>query len=746
MSANGSSPDEASPANRDGAAVPASPEGGSGPWLARRWVFLRYHWQDFSELVRRGLRSLALRGPGPTWRLVRKRFLPHRREPYPLVLYAGFDPARPTALPTAAHPRATIIVPVHNHLDVTLHCLHAIARSGDHTPFEVLVVDDASSDDSARRLPAIPGLRYLRNAENLGFIGACNAGAAAARGDMLVFLNNDTLVQPGWLDALLRTFDQHPGTGLAGSKLVYPDGRLQEAGGIVHADGQPANYGRFQDPLDPRFNFVRRVDYCSGAALAIPRALFARLGGFDAHFSPAYFEDTDLAMRVHAAGLDVRYQPASVVVHLEGVTSGTDTTRGVKAWQAANQDKFFARWAATLAEAHAVHDRADTHGFAADAAARHRYRLRVLVVDAYTPTPDRDSGSMRMVELMSLLEQAGCAVSFIPQNLAHDGARTAALQQLGVEAWWQPWIGNLSNWLRRHGPRFDAVVVSRHYVLTPLLPMLRVLAPQARVVFDTVDLHFLREEREAGQSGDPQAGRAAARTREAELALVREVDSTWVVSEVEQRLLAGLVPDADVRVVSNIHPVRDAAPGREGRAGLLFVGGFRHPPNVDAAVWMATEILPRVRERLPDLELHVAGAEAPAPVLALAQLPGVRVLGHVPDLAPLLDACIAGVAPLRYGAGIKGKVNQGLAQGLPMVATPCAVEGMFLRDGEDVLVAGDAAAFADAIVRLAGDPVLWARLQAGGFENTRRHFSRDVARSTLAPWLDGLRAGAHAGA
>jgi GT2 family glycosyltransferase/glycosyltransferase involved in cell wall biosynthesis len=745
MSASGSGPEDAptGQAERRAAAAAAGPpsaDEGPGSWLARRWVHLRYQWQDLSELGRRGLRSLALRGPGPTWRLVRERVLPQRRRPFPLALYPGFDTAGALALPDAPAPRATIVVPVHNQLDVTLRCLNALARSGDRTPFEVLVVDDASSDDSARRLPGIAGLRYLRNAQNLGFIGACNAGAALARGDMLVFLNNDTLVQPGWLDALLGTFDQHPRTGLAGSKLVYPDGRLQEAGGIVHADAQPANYGRFKDPSDPRFNFVRRVDYCSGAALAIPRALFDRLGGFDAHFAPAYFEDTDLAMRVHAAGLEVRYQPASVVVHLEGVTSGTDPSRGIKAWQAANQHKFRARWSATLADAHAPHDPIDAQGLAADAAARHRYRRQVLVIDAYTPTPDRDSGSVRMVELLALLEDAGCAVAFFPQNLAHDGARTAALQQLGVEAWWRPWIGSVSRWLRRNGPRFDAVVVSRHYVLTPLLPMLRVLAPQARIVFDTVDLHFLREGRAAAQSGDAKAARAVERTREAELALVRASDSTWVVSQVEQRLLAELVPGADVRVVSNIHPVRASAPGRAGRAGLLFVGGFRHPPNVDAALWMATEILPRVRARRPDIELQLVGAEAPAAILALARLPGVRVLGHVPDLAPLLEGCLAGVAPLRYGAGIKGKVNQGLAQGLPMVATSCAVEGMFLRDGEDVLVADDAPAFADAIVRLADDEALWLRLQAGGLENTRRHFSRDAARAVLLPWLDGLRA------
>ncbi|MGH8028503.1 MAG: glycosyltransferase family 2 protein, partial [Arenimonas sp.] len=235
------------------------------------------------------------------------------------------------AFEPCAAPRASIVVPVHNGLALTLACLQSLARHRGAASFEVIAVDDASSDDTARVLPGIPGLRTVRLDTNLGFIGACNTGAAHARGEFLVMLNNDTYVQPGWLEALLDTFAIHPDTGLAGSKLVYPDGRLQEAGGIVFADGSAWNYGRHGHPNDPRYNFVREADYCSGAAIAVPRALFAGLGGFDRLYTPAYYEDTDLAMRVRQRGLKVRYQPASVVVHHEGATSGTDINTGIKA-------------------------------------------------------------------------------------------------------------------------------------------------------------------------------------------------------------------------------------------------------------------------------------------------------------------------------------------------------------------------------------------------------------------------------
>jgi glycosyltransferase involved in cell wall biosynthesis len=572
-------------------------------------------------------------------------------------------------------------------------------------------------------LPGIDGLRYQRNEENRGFIDSCNAGAALARAEYLVFLNNDTVVQPGWLDALLQTFSQHPDTGLAGSKLVYPDGRLQEAGGIVFTDGSAANHGRNHDPGDPRYNFVREVDYCSGAALAIRQSLFGELGGFDEYYRPAYFEDTDLAMRVRQRGFKVRYQPASVVVHFEGASSGTDTRRGVKAYQISNQKKFAARWISVLGNSQPV------------------AKKRILVIDAHTPRPDRDSGSARMVELMGLLLEEDCTVDFFSQSLAHDGHYTDALQQLGVQVWWTPWIGKIPVWLAEHGRRFDAIIVSRHYVLSPLLPLLRKWAPQAQIVFDSVDLHFLRESRQAAQAGDKSATLAAERTRATELGLLRAVDKTWVVSAFERELLAQIEPSASLDVVSNIHSISANSPGFANRADLVFVGGYLHLPNLDAARWLLAEIFPIVRQALPSIRLHLVGADAPASLLEMAQSPGVEIHGHVPDLESLLDRTRIALAPLRYGAGVKGKINQSLARGLPIVATHCAVEGMHLVDGQDALCADTAQEFADAIIGLYGDEPLWQRLRVAGIENTRRHFSRDAARAVIRPWLDGLRSG-----
>ncbi len=684
---------------------------------------VRFLVERITGLLRRGMASLRTRGWQATLAHARLRFEPVRAEAAELHCPPR-APFAPFAVPASAAPRASIVVPVFGQLAHTLACLRAIAAYPPASPVEIIVVDDASTDDTPHVLPLVDGLRYHRRAANGGFIAASNDGAALARGEFLVFLNNDTVPQPGWLDALLATFDDVPAAGLVGAQLLYPDGRLQEAGGVVFRDGSAWNYGRFGSPSDPRYGYLRDADYVSGAAIAIPHALFAAVGGFDAHYAPAYYEDTDLAFAVRAAGRRVLYQPAARVVHDEGATSGTDTGSGAKAAQVANRARFALRRAADLADRPAP-------GTVPTPALLHRDRPQVLVIDALVPRPDHDSGSLRLVNLMRLLAEEGAHVVFLPAGREGASRYTADLQRLGVEAWHAPHVRSIPSWMREHGHRFASVLASRHHVAREMLPLVRAHAPAARFVFDSVDLHYLRERREAELAGDATLLRMAARTRRHELDVVARADATLVVSDAERRLLAQDAPGATVEVVSNLHRV--AGPGQPfaQRRDLVFVGGFQHPPNTDAVLWFVRDILPRIHAALPDLRFHCIGGHPPREVAALASVPGVVVHGHVPDIDPYMDGCRVAVAPLRYGAGVKGKVNLSMAHGQPVVATPCAVEGMHLADGEDVLVAGDADAFADAVLRLYGDEALWRRLAAGGLANVARHFSADAARDAV---------------
>ena len=630
------------------------------------------------------------------------------------------DDATPFAVPTNDAPRVSIVIPVYNKIEYTLACLRSLAQHAGDIPFEVIVVDDGSSDATPDRLANVGGIRALRNAQNLGFIGSCNAGAEVARGDYVLFLNNDTVVTAGWLDALVQCIETAPDAGLVGAKLVYPDGRLQEAGGIVFDDASGWNYGRFEDPSDPRYSFRREADYCSGAAILLRRDLFERLGRFDTRYAPAYYEDTDLAFAVRAAGLKVYVEPASVVVHFEGITSGTDTASGTKRYQVVNREKFLDKWKDALAQQ-------PKPGTSIAIAATHRARKRVLVIDATTPMADHDSGSLRMVNLMRVLGDLGCQTSFMPENRVFVERYTPALQALGVEALYAPYAQDPVKFLRERGGEFDLVILSRHYVAAPFAGLVRLYAPQARLAFDTVDLHYLREQRAAELSGDAALARAAAATRAQELKLIRDSDVTLVVSPVEKELLAHDAPGARVDVLSNVHEVHGCMRGFADRADLVFVGGFQHPPNVDAVEWFVREVFGRVRAAIPEVRFHVIGSRVPASIQSLAS-GHVVVHGFVEDIMPFMDGCRVSVAPLRYGAGVKGKVNMAMSCGLPVVATPIAVEGMHVMSGDDVLVGEDAVAFADAVVNLYRDESLWNRLSANGLANVERHFSFAAAR------------------
>lgn len=683
--------------------------------------------------------SLARRGLLGTFRRIGDEFARKRGAPVPApIIDAPPTPAAPDApleafaVPGSAQPRVSIVIPVYNKIEYTVACLRSLAEHAGTIAFEVIVVDDCSADTTPTQLAQIEGIRALRNERNLGFIGSCNAGAATALGEYVLFLNNDTVVTRGWLEALVACFDEEPDAGLVGAKLVYPDGRLQEAGGIVFRDGSGWNYGRFGNPNDPRYEFRREADYCSGAAIMLRREFFDKLGGFDTRYAPAYYEDTDLAFAVRAAGKKVFYEPRSVVVHFEGVTSGTDTGGGIKQYQVVNREKFLAKWKDALALQPAPIDSEKL----APAAANFRHPRHVLVIDAYTPTPDQDSGSLRMTNLMRLLREAGWRVSFLPDNWAHAEKYTEGLQSLGVEALYHPFFGDPAAWLRDNGAALDAVVLSRHYVASNYLDLVRVYAPRATVIFDTVDLHYLREQRSAELEGNAELARQAAATREAEFELMRECDITLVVSPVEKAILAREVPEARVEVLSNVHEIYGLRRGYAERSDLVFVGGFQHPPNVDAMQWFVREVFPLVQARAPQIRLHVIGSKVVDEILALAS-ERVIVHGYVEDIAPYMDGCRVSVAPLRVGAGVKGKVNMAMSYGLPVVATTTAVEGMHVQAGSDVLVADAPADFAEAIVRLYADETLWNTLSANGLANVRAHFSFDAARAALKVILPG---------
>jgi GT2 family glycosyltransferase len=700
---------------------------------ARAWNPLR--WPLLLSQVVRTIRTQGLYGALMRSQLAHHQtFAPESIDLAHLEKIGNPDP--PQNMPVSDKPEVSIIIPVFNQWVYTAACLRSLAQAACRTPFELILVDDQSSDETAERLASVQGLVCIRNEKNLGFIGSCNRGAREARGKYIVLLNNDTQVLDGWLDALRDTFVQFPDTGLAGACLIYPDGELQEAGGIVFNDGSGWNYGRGDNPDKPEYLYTREVDYCSGACIMLSTQLFRDLGGFDTHYSPAYYEDTDLAFRVRAKGLKVRVQPGATIVHHEGITSGTDISSGTKKYQAINRKKFLERWQLELlSQPGPVSDPDDSQ--AVRQARDHRLKGWILVIDAYTPEPDQDSGSLRLRYLLDCFLNLGYGVTFFADNRGHAGAYTTDLQQAGVEVIYNPWLEPLHEFFSERGSEFDFVMISRHYIAANYVSLLRRYCPDAKFIFDTVDLHYLREERLAELEDSPALRRVAAQTRRSELAVIAAADATLVVSPVEKTVLAQAAPEAKVFVISNVHEVTGSQRPWSERKDIFFVGGYQHPPNVDAASWFVSSIWPLVHEQLPEIQFHLIGSKASEQVRSLHGN-GVQFHGFVKSLEPWLDGCRLAVAPLRYGAGVKGKVNLSMSRGQPVVATPMAVEGLFAKPGEDILVAENAEDFAAEVVRLYRDEQLWNRISVAGLENVRQYFSVEAARLSLQSLLKSL--------
>jgi GT2 family glycosyltransferase len=623
----------------------------------------------------------------------------------------------------AEKPIVSVIIPVYNNVDVTARCLQSITDTWFASmQVQIIVVDDGSTDATPELLASLPGLDYVRLSGNHGFVRACNRGAGVARGTYICFLNNDTVVRDAWLDLVVPTLENDSTIGAAGSKLVYPDGKLQEAGNIIWRDGTGWNYGRGENPEDPRYNYVREVDYCSGAALLVRRALFEQLGGFSEEYVPAYYEDADLCFGIRSLGFRVVYQPHSEVVHYEGLTSGTDLSSGTKRFQEVNRPKFQRKWAAALEQQYEP-DPASVPA----AARRGRGGPTILVVDSYVPMHDRDAGSNRLMRILHILRAARYHVIFLPDNYAPLQPYTTELQNFGVEVLHHiegglPWQASLNSVL----PVLDLAWVCRPDLFAKYEPLIR-HNRATRVIYDTIDLHFMRKVREiAVHGGDPNDSKEIERM---ELDAAKRADATVVVTESEKKMLRERGVE-NVFVVPTIHELEIERERRFSESsGILFIGGYNHPPNVDAARWLHDEIMPLLWKRNPNITLTLLGSNPPDSVLAM-ESERVRVPGFVSDVRPYFLNARIFVAPLRYGAGMNGKVGHALSYRLPLVLTEMAADGFGLTDGRNCLIANDAGRFAEAIARLYDDEQLWTKLSRSADDVLGR-----FGRSAVAPGL-----------
>ena len=627
---------------------------------------------------------------------------------------------RPLEIASSDNPLVSIIIPVYNQFAYTFNCLESLSVNlSPDLAYEIIIVNDASSDETLEQLATlVTGIKVLTNAENSGFIRSCNYGASQAKGQYLYFLNNDTRILENCLESLVKLIINNPQVGAVGSKLIYANSKQQEAGGIIWNSADGWNYGRLDSPEEPEYNYVRPVDYCSGASLLVPTELFKQLGGFSQDFIPAYYEDTDLCFAIRELGYQVLYQPQSNVIHYEGITSGTDLSSGIKQYQVINQTKFREKWSKVLTK-HLDNDANNVP----KAARRLQGKPTILVIDSYVPLYDRESGCVRLLNILKLLLNLGYSVIFFPDNGYPEQPYTSVLQQLGIEViYGTPQRYNLEEKLIKYLPLIDGVWLCRPELCDKYMDLIR-LKTKVPIIYDTIDLHFLRLKRQKDYL-DPSYQNTSwswETYQKLELNYANQAEATVVVTEDEKQVLSSLGVK-NVWVIPNIHEEISLSEkvAFDQRAGLVFIGSYNHPPNIDAVKWLCLEIMPLVWASRPDITVNLLGSNLKDEVKELAS-DKVVVTGYVPEVEPYFQKSRVFVAPLRFGAGMKGKIGQSLSLGLPTITTKIGAEGMGLIDHQDVLIADTDEEFAQAVIELYDNRELWQKLADNSLETIKRY-------------------------
>ncbi|GBQ23674.1 glycosyltransferase [Gluconacetobacter sacchari DSM 12717] len=643
----------------------------------------------------------------------------------------SFNAARRPLDFSHGRPDVSVIIALHNHFDMTINALTALRASHDGG-IQLILVDGGSQDETRDLERYVRGATILRLPGNVGFVRACNAAIEHVAAPFVLFLNNDTEIQPGSIAAALQHFRRHSSTGVIGAKLIRTNGLLQEAGTIIFRDGSVAGYLRGRRPDSPEANFVRRVDTCSGACLFTRTDLLRRLGGFDEAYIPAYYEETDYCVRVWKSGSEVVYDPSINAIHYEYGSS--DHTSGA-GYINRNRLIFNGRHTDFLARKLVRSERTI-------ATARSPFRpgaRRILFVEDQIPLRQYGSGFTRANDIVTTMAMAGHEVTLFPifKPLVHPSHLHAAFPDT-VEIIWDRDLPDLERFLAQRAGLYDVIWVSRTQNVRRLIPVIEQTAhlmPQTMLVADTEAVSAVRDEQKDRLHGmtDEQMPSLTERLR-AEFECLFIASRIVAVNARDARLLSdhGF---ADVRVLGHMQTPRPGGRPWTERSGLLFVGAIHHrdSPNFDALEWLVTQLWPMLEPLLPDdAKLLVAGHIGPAASLAgLPQSPRIVYLGEQADLTQFYDSARLFIAPTRYAAGIPYKLHEAAAHGLPAVASDILCRQLDWADGDEILWAraNDSTDFLRVITNAYDNPTLWARLRYNmqahiAMENDYRLYTR----------------------
>jgi GT2 family glycosyltransferase len=636
-------------------------------------------------------------------------------------------------LPAPDSPRVTVIVVLWNQAALTLACLRSLAEEVS-VPTEVVIVDNASSDRTAELLEQVRNARILRMDENIGFLRGVNAALNEVRSGHVLLLNNDATLRRGTLAAAVEAMESATDIGAVGGPIILPNGALQEAGSIIWRDGSTQGYGRDDEPGRGSYMFRREVDYCSGAFLLIREGLFQQLGGFDEAYVPAYYEETDLCMRIRANGYRVIYEPRAVIDHFEfGSSSKVSTALDL---QTHNRKTFCEKHDRVLAKGHLPASEANV------LTARMRDdRPRILYIEDRVPLPNVGSGLPRANEILRLMVDAGFFVTFLPStHPTDDWSETWAAVPADVEVVMNVGLTGLEEFLTKREGYYEQIFISRPHNMAKLVEITKrrpQLIKDVRLIYDAEAIFASRDLCKAELLGDVALRKRALREEREELALAATAQHVTAVNAAEAERFQS-INGPTVSVLGHALPVVPTPASFEHRSHVLFLGNLAHEdsPNVDSYTWFVDDIMPHLDTLFEGpARFLVAGRNDAASVRA-RHSEQINLLGPVEDLSALFNKCRVFIAPTRYAAGIPHKVHQAASLGVPVVATSLLANQLGWEDGRHLLVADTAADFAAAVSRLFHDAALWESIRAAALGKVAQDCSPDGFRNNLMRVID----------
>jgi O-antigen biosynthesis protein len=664
---------------------------------------------------------------------------------------------QPIHLVADVNPQISFLIYIrYNHIHA-YNCLLSIKKHIESKfPIEVIIINDGEISDKklARFLSQVSGVQIITPEPRQGYLQAFNLAAANAQGKYFCFLDQDCQLSdralPNILEMIAHGNSNSGKIGIVGSKLTFENSELHNAGGVIWQDGSVWQYGYCDFRGEPEYNYVRAIDFCPVIGSLVDAQLFQAVNGFSEDYDSPLYAAADFGLASQDKGYQIIYQPKSEVIYRQDpkpkkqnhsenpdenpITNSHSNPNANENLNIQDIKKLEHKWHNQLLSKYL----ADQPENREVAPRRLRSKPTILIIDTLVPAYDKESGSYRLFNIIKILQQLGYHIIFLPDYGHEQEPYTSELESMGIEVLY--FTHKQSDWQERLERRLDVIDlawVCRPELCAKYFPILQ-KRPAIKALYDTIDLHFLRLKRqwEVSTHKTPQQAEEWQEMQVMEVTAAQAADLTIVVTDVEKRILEELNV-TNAQVIPNIHQIYDRpVPKFSDRVHILFIGGYYHTPNIDAAIWLCQEIMPLIWAKHPEINLTLLGSN-PSPKVRALKSDRVSVPGYIKDVEPYFLNHRVFVAPLRFGAGMKGKIGHSLSYGLPTVTTTIGAEGIGLSSGFDAMIGDHAETFAEYVLQLYTDETLWSHISHNAIKAVKQ-YSPEAVKDMIAHILTPL--------